>query len=143
MSYSLAVPFAPRSRLSSPLPLLKEPPTAKKPPSKPAKGDDPNEKLIANNRKARFNYEVVDTLECGHDARRQRGEIARRPRVDRGSLRPHGKGRGLLVGADIQEYKNANVWNHEPKRRRKLLLHRREITKFAGWAYEKTSRWCR
>ena len=40
-------------------------PTAKKPPSKAAKGDDPNEKLIANNRKARHNYEVVDTLECG------------------------------------------------------------------------------
>jgi SsrA-binding protein len=42
-----------------------------------------------------------------------------------------------LVGCDIQEYKNANAWNHEPKRRRKLLLHRREIDKVAGKAYEK------
>lgn len=50
-------------------------------------------------------------------------------RMDRGEV--------WLVGCDIQEYKQANVWNHEPKRRRKLLLHRREIAKFASQAYEK------
>jgi SsrA-binding protein len=42
-----------------------------------------------------------------------------------------------LVGCDIQEYKNASLLNHEPRRRRKLLLHRREIAKVAGKAYEK------
>jgi SsrA-binding protein len=47
------------------------------------------------------------------------------------------KGEVWLMGCDIPEYKNANVWNHEPKRRRKLLLHRREIEKFASRAYEK------
>ena len=47
------------------------------------------------------------------------------------------KGEVWLVNADIQEYRNANEMNHEPKRRRKLLMHRREIEKFAMRAYEK------
>jgi SsrA-binding protein len=42
-----------------------------------------------------------------------------------------------LVGADIAEYTQASVWNHEPKRPRKLLLHRRELEKFAAQAHEK------
>ena len=42
-----------------------------------------------------------------------------------------------LVACSIQEYTHANQLNHEPKRRRKLLLHRREIKKFATQAYEK------
>ena len=42
-----------------------------------------------------------------------------------------------LVGANIAEYSFSHALNHETKRRRKLLLHRREIRKFAGQAYEK------
>ena len=42
-----------------------------------------------------------------------------------------------LVGADIPEYTQASIWNHDPKRPRKLLLHRREVNKFAGLAHEK------
>ncbi len=42
-----------------------------------------------------------------------------------------------LVGCDIPEYVQANQFNHNPKRPRKLLLHRREIQKFASRAYEK------
>jgi len=103
-----------------------------------AKGDDPNERLIAQNRKARHNYQVIDTLECGvmltgSEVKSLRaGQISLEEayaRLDRGEV--------WLVGCDIPEYKNANVWNHEPKRRRKLLLHRREIEKFASQAYEK------
>jgi SsrA-binding protein len=103
-----------------------------------AKGDDPNERLIAQNRKARHNFEVVDTLECGimlvgSEVKSMRsGHVSIEEaygRMDRGEV--------WLVGCDIPEYKNANAWNHEPKRRRKLLLHRREISKFASVAYEK------
>ena len=130
-------PASPRSA-SVTFQFLRSLPTAKKPPNKPAKGDDPNEKLIANNRKARFNYEVVDTLECGlmlvgSEVKSLRAGLVS---IEEAYARME-KGEVWLVGADIQEYKNANVWNHEPKRRRKLLLHRREIAKFAGWAYEK------
>lgn len=42
-----------------------------------------------------------------------------------------------LMGCDIPEYVQANRFNHEPRRPRKLLLHRREINKFASRAYEK------
>ncbi len=42
-----------------------------------------------------------------------------------------------LVGANIAEYTYSHALNHEPKRRRKLLMHRREINKFAGQAFEK------
>jgi SsrA-binding protein len=42
-----------------------------------------------------------------------------------------------LIGCDIPEYEKANQLNHQPKRPRKLLLHRREIGRFAGQAFEK------
>ena len=42
-----------------------------------------------------------------------------------------------LIGCDIPEYSQATVWNHAPRRPRKLLLHRRELHKFAGKAHEK------
>lgn len=113
--------------------------TAKSSKSKGAAGDgDKNERPIAQNRKARHNYEVVDTLECGvmlvgSEVKSLRAGMVSIEeaygRVDRGEV--------WLVGCDIQEYKNASAWNHEPKRRRKLLLHRREIQKFANQAYEK------
>jgi SsrA-binding protein len=112
--------------------------TAKNSGKAAAKGEDKNERLIAQNRKARHNYEVLDTLECGvmltgSEVKSLRaGQISLEEaygRMDKGEV--------WLVGCDIPEYKNANVWNHEPKRRRKLLLHRREIEKFASRAYEK------
>ena len=47
------------------------------------------------------------------------------------------KGEVWLVGCDIQEYKYSHQLNHVPKRRRKLLMHRREMHKFADQAFEK------
>lgn len=111
---------------------------AKKSGKTAAKGDDPNERLVANNRKARHNYEVLDTLECGivligSEVKSLRaGQISldeAYARVDKGEV--------WLVGCNIDDYKNAAHWGHEPKRRRKLLLHRREVAKFASQAYEK------
>ncbi|MEM1305065.1 MAG: SsrA-binding protein SmpB, partial [Planctomycetota bacterium] len=100
--------------------------------------DDPNQKLIANNRKARHEYEVLEHLECGIQLV---GSEVKSLRDGRMSLdEAYGRVKGgevYLVGCDIQEYPNANVQNHEPKRWRKLLLHRREIHQFAGKAYEK------
>ncbi len=46
-------------------------------------------------------------------------------------------GEVYLVGCNIEEYRNATHEQHEPKRWRKLLMHRREITRFAARAYEK------
>lgn len=42
-----------------------------------------------------------------------------------------------LIGSDISHYKNAGMWNHDPRRPRKLLVHRREFDKFAGKAHER------
>jgi SsrA-binding protein len=106
--------------------------------SKAKSGDDANERLIAQNRKARHNYEVLDTLECGIALVGSEVKSMRQGHVslDEAYARMDG-GEVWLVGCDIPEYSYANVQNHEPRRRRKLLLHRREISKFAAQAYEK------
>lgn len=97
-----------------------------------------NEKLIAQNRKARHEYEVLDTLECGIVLHGSEVKSLRQGRmsIDEAYGRVD-KGEVWLVGLDIQEYSFANVQNHDPRRRRKLLMHRREIKKFAAQAYEK------
>ena len=81
---------------------------------------------------------MLDTLECGimlvgSEVKSLRsGQLSLEEayaRVDKGEV--------WLVGCDIQEYKFSHQMNHVPKRRRKLLLHRREISKFADQAFEK------
>jgi SsrA-binding protein len=103
-----------------------------------AAGDDKNERVIADNRKARHNYLVLDTLECGialvgSEVKSLRaGGLS----LDEAYSRVDGD-EVWLVGANIAEYSFSHALNHEPKRRRKLLMHRREIRKFAGQAFEK------
>jgi len=112
--------------------------TAKKNKNTKKADDSPNEKLIANNRKARHEYEVLDHLECGIVLV---GSEVKSLRTGRMSIdEAYGrvdKGEVWLMGLDIQEYTFANQQNHDPRRRRKLLMHRREIDKFASKAYEK------
>jgi len=123
-----------RSRaLSSPKPNR---PAARKP--APRADDKPAERVVAENRKARHEYEIVDTLECGIALV---GSEVKSLRVGRMSLdEAYGRvdgGEVWLIGCDIPEYEKANQLNHQPKRPRKLLLHRREIGRFAGQAFEK------
>lgn len=96
-----------------------------------------NERLITQNRKAKHNYTVLDTLECGMMLV---GSEVKSLRTGRASLEEsYGRvrdGEVWLVGCDIPEYVEANRFNHQPKRPRKLLLHRREIIRFANRAYE-------
>ncbi|MCI0334990.1 MAG: SsrA-binding protein SmpB [Planctomycetes bacterium] len=105
---------------------------------KAAAGDDKNERVIADNRKARHNYHVLDTLECGIALV---GSEVKSLRSGGLSLdEAYGRVDGdevWLLGANIAEYSFSHALNHEPKRRRKLLMHRREIRKFAGQAFEK------
>jgi SsrA-binding protein len=105
---------------------------------KKAGGDNKNERVIADNRKARHNYHVLDTLECGIALL---GSEVKSLRSGGLSLdEAYGRveeGEVWLVGANIAEYRFSHALNHEPKRRRKLLLHRREVRKFAGQAFEK------
>jgi len=113
-------------------------PAASKPAGKAKADAAPAEKVIAENRKARHEYEIVDTLECGIALV---GSEVKSLRAGKMSLdEAYGRvdaAEVWLIGSDIPEYEKANQLNHQPKRPRKLLLHRREIGKFAGLAYEK------
>lgn len=90
-------------------------------------------KLIAENRKARFNYAIEDTLEAGialtgtevKSIRNGKSTIAE-------SYADPKNGEIWLINANIPEYLQANRFNHEPKRPRKLLLHRKQINKLMG-----------
>jgi SsrA-binding protein len=80
---------------------------------------------------------VLDTLECGIVLV---GSEVKSLRAGRISLdEAYGRVRDnevWLVGCDIQEYLEANRFNHNPRRPRKLLLHRREIRRFAQQAFQ-------
>ena len=110
----------------------------KKNKSKQPAVEDKNEKRIAENRKARRNFEIIDTLECGIALL---GSEVKSLRAGKVSLdEAYGRIREnevWLIGCDIAEYSHANVMNHPPRRPRKLLLHRREIHKFASKAFER------
>lgn len=99
---------------------------------------DPNFKSITENRKARHKFQVLDSLECGVALVGSEVKSLRHGRMSLdesyGRIR---EGEVWLVGADIPEYFEASNLNHQPKRPRKLLLHRREIQKFAMQAREK------
>ncbi len=81
---------------------------------------------------------MIETLECGIVLV---GSEVKSLRTGKLSLEEaYGRLKGgevWLVGCDIPEYVEANRFNHQPKRPRKLLLHRREIKKFASKAYER------
>jgi SsrA-binding protein len=94
---------------------------------------DPNFKVVADNRKARFHYEIGDVYEAGlaltgsevKSLRQGKANIAESYAASRA-------GELWLYNANIPEYLQASRFNHAPKRPRKLLLHRREISKLIG-----------
>lgn len=93
---------------------------------------------ICRNRRAFYEYEVFDTLECGLVLT---GTEVKSLRAGAGSLEDaYAKledGEVWLINCDIPEYTMAHRFNHRPKRPRKLLLHRREMEKFAGKATQR------
>jgi SsrA-binding protein len=96
-----------------------------------------NERLVAQNRKARHNYHVLDTLECGIVLVGSEVKSLRKGTLSIDEAYGRVKdGEVWLVGCDIAEYVEANQFNHNRRRPRKLLMHRREIRKFAAKAYE-------
>ena len=90
-------------------------------------------RVIADNRKARFNYEIGEVFEAGialtgtevKSLRQGKAAIAE-------SYADARRGEIWLVNSNIPEYLQAGRFNHAPKRARKLLLHRRQIDKLAG-----------
>jgi SsrA-binding protein len=96
------------------------------------------EKLIADNRRARFDYELLDRVEAGLVLT---GTEVKSLREGRASLAQAfadvRDGEVWLVGAEIATYEQGNIANHEPTRDRKLLLHRGEIASLYGKVREK------
>ena len=102
-----------------------------------AKQEDPNYKVIAENRRARREYAIEDDLECGIVLHGSEVKSLRGGKVSLEESYARVKANEVwLLGCDIPEYVEANRFNHQPKRPRKLLLHRREIKRFAHRAYE-------
>jgi SsrA-binding protein len=104
------------------------------------KNDDKEKGLkpICRNKRAFHDYIILDTLECGivltgTEVKSLRAGSANLEdayaKIEDGEL--------WLMGSDIPEYAMGNRMNHKPKRPRKLLLHRREIAKFAGKASQR------
>ena len=92
-------------------------------------------RLITENRRARHAYHILERVEAGIALT---GTEVKSLRDGGGNLREAyavlRDGEVFLVGANIAPYKQGNIQNHDPVRDRKLLLHRREIDKFAGKA---------
>ena len=104
------------------------------------KSNDTDEgiKPIARNKRAFHQYNIFDKLECGIVLT---GTEVKSLREGSSSLEDAyakiERGEVWLLNSDIPEYAMGNRMNHKPKRPRKLLLHRREIAKFAGKASER------
>jgi SsrA-binding protein len=98
-----------------------------------AKKEASGRKIVAANRKARFNYEIGEALEAGialtgtevKSLRESRANIAE-------SYVSPENGEIWLINANIPEYRQASRFNHEPRRPRKLLLHKRQIGRLIG-----------
>src|SRR2546423_1851704 len=107
--------------------------------ARPSKSDAKDGiKTICRNKRAFHEYIVLESLECGIALK---GTEVKSLREGHSSLEDaYAKiedDEVWLLGSDIPEYAMGNRMNHKPKRPRKLLLHRREIAKFAGKATQK------
>ncbi len=106
----------------------------KKKNEKPADGS----RTISENRRARHRYEIHEQLECGVVLMSSEVKSLRDGKLslDESYVRIH-KNELWLIGADIPEYKQATIWNHDPKRSRKLLVHGRQLAKLSERQNEK------
>ena len=96
------------------------------------------EKLIASNRKAFHDYFVLQKMEAGIALTGTEVKSLRDAKVNlKDSYIDVYRGEAWLVGAHISPYSHGNRENHDPERKRKLLLHRREIDKLQGQIVEK------
>ncbi|CDM95315.1 MAG: SsrA-binding protein SmpB [Limnospira sp. PMC 1291.21] len=96
-------------------------------------------KILTDNRKARYLYEILDTYEAGIELK---GTEVKSIRAGRSNLQDGyallRDGEVWLINVHISPYENTgNFFNHDPRRTRKLLLHRKEINKLIGQVEQK------
>lgn len=110
-----------------------KPTSQAKPAKKKKKKDDAwAGKTIAENRKARHNFELMENIECGVVLHGSEVKSLRTGKLslDEAYVRFQ-KNELWLVNADISGYRQASLWNHDPKRMRKLLVHKKELERLA------------
>ena len=97
-----------------------------------AKKKDDGNKIVADNRKARFNYFIDEVMEAGIMLTGTEVKSLRSGRATIGESYAQTKGGEVfLINCYIPEYTEGNRFNHEPRRVRKLLLHKRQIEKLS------------
>ena len=102
----------------------------------PMKSD--SRKIIAKNRKAFAEYEILERFEAGIALVGTEVKALREGRINlKDSFADIRRGEIFLVNAHIGQYSAGNIYNHDPERPRKLLLHRREIRKLIGKVSER------
>jgi SsrA-binding protein len=90
-------------------------------------------KLIAENRRARYDYFLEDAIEAGIALTGSEVKSLRTGRANIAESYASVEGDEIvLINADIPPFAQANRFNHEPRRPRKLLLHRKQLDKFIG-----------
>jgi len=98
-----------------------------------AKKADPERRIVADNRKARYSYAIDDTIEAGLVLMGSEVKALRSGKATIAESYAHAKdGEIFLVNSYIPEYLMANRFNHEPRRVRKILVHKREAAKLAA-----------
>ena len=96
------------------------------------------ERAIATNRRARHEYEILETVEAGLVLRGTEVKSLRAGQVTfKDAYATVRNDEGWLLGCHISPYSHGTDANHEPERDRKLLLHKREITRIVGKTAEK------
>jgi len=101
-------------------------------------GKKPQTKIVAKNKKAFFNYELLEKFEAGISLLGSEVKSIREGRISlKESYAEVKGGEVFLLHCHISPYEAANRFNHEPRRERKLLLHSREIKRIAGKIKEK------
>lgn len=95
-------------------------------------------KVVATNKNAHHNYEILETMEAGLALTGSEVKSIREGRISLKESYADFQGNELfLIDCNISPYLAANVFNHEPTRPRKLLLHRRELKRLAGKVQER------
>ncbi len=93
---------------------------------------------IASNKKARHDFQILESYEAGIELKGTEVKSIRAGRVNiRDAFARVEKGEVILYGIDVQPYQNASFEQHASKRPRRLLLHRREIGQLTGYTAEK------
>ena len=95
-------------------------------------------KLLSDNRQARFNFELLDRYEAGLVLTGTEVKSARTGRINlQDAFAEVESGQAWLINAHFSPYSHGNRYNHEPVRKRKMLLHRSEIEKIYGKTRDK------